>query len=159
MQISNRKKENKMIDTKNQNLNAIVDSLASLYNIHDPRVIESATGDIETYINDDHDDVKCFDSIPLTEFTYALTSNLMQYGKKMDALRILWAHDDVELDGYIARGTSSAIDWDQAVDDDGHAVYDLYFFSMDVAPKSDDAPDYKNLTFAPSEIEAFARTW
>lgn len=159
MQISNRKKENKMIDNKNQNLNDIVDSLASLYNIHDPRVIESATGDIETYINDDHDDVKCFDSIPATEFTYALTSNLMQYGHNTDALRILWAHDGVELAGLITGESVSALDWDQAVDDEGRAIYDAYYLTMDTAPESDSVPDYETLTFSPADIERFAHTW
>lgn len=148
-----------MIDNQNQNLNAIVDVLADEYEVRNQSVISQVAGDIEIYV-DEHG-LTSFQAIPAVEFIYAFAFNLKAANDPMGALRILWEHCDVEMDGYIAgdAGTTSSIDWDQATDDWGRAIYNLYFFQMDVAPEGAWDQEIENLTFSAAEVEEFARTW
>ena len=150
-----------MIDNNNQNLNAIVDVLDDEYEIRNQSVIPQVVGDLEIYVNEYG--LTSFQAIPAVEFIYAFASNLKAANDPMDALRILWEHCDVEMDGYISgdagKNFASSIDWDQAVDDWGRAIYNLYFFQMDVAPEGAYDQEIENLTFSAAEVEAFARTW
>lgn len=62
----------------------------------------------------------------------------------------LWNAANVELDGNLDEHTSEAIGRDQAVDDDGLAIYPSYTFILENGEK---------VTFAAEDMEAFARTW
>ena len=60
-----------------------------------------------------------------------------------------WANEDYELNGI-----DQPIDRDQAVDDEGHAMYDEYVFY-----KADEEYNDPAKTFTAEEVEQFAQTW
>ena len=66
-----------------------------------------------------------------------------------------WNSEDYELDA-INRELSyiQTIDRDQAVDDEGHAVYDEYVFY-----KIDECHPDRGNSFTAEQIEQFAQTW
>jgi hypothetical protein len=66
-----------------------------------------------------------------------------------------WNSEDYELDA-INRELSyiQPIDRDQAVDDEGHAVYDEYVFY-----KIDECHPDRGNSFTAEQIEQFAQTW
>lgn len=66
-----------------------------------------------------------------------------------------WNSEDYELDA-INRELSyiQPIDRDQAVDDEGHAVYDEYVFY-----KIDECYPDRGNSFTAEQIEQFAQTW
>ena len=81
-----------------------------------------------------------------TDFTKTSTyHNLYHY----------WASEDYELDGIDHKlNYCQPIDRDQAVDDEGHAMYDEYVFS-----KAGEEYDDPAKTFTAEQIEQFAQTW
>lgn len=76
----------------------------------------------------------------------------MALKEKNELLATLWDDPSVTLHG-VKDGVTSSIDRDQAVDDDGVALYDSYQFLLPY--ESDDGL----LLFSAEDLEAFARTW
>ena len=66
-----------------------------------------------------------------------------------------WENEDYELDGLnYELNYCQPIDRDQAVDDEGHAMYDEYVFC-----KAGEEYDEVVKTFTAEQIERFAQTW
>ncbi len=66
-----------------------------------------------------------------------------------------WASEDYELNGIDHElNYCQPIDRDQAVDDEGHAMYDEYVFY-----KADEEYNDPAKTFSAEQIEQFAQTW
>ena len=66
-----------------------------------------------------------------------------------------WENEDYELDGLnYELNYCQPIDRDQAVDDEGHAMYDEYVFY-----KAGEEYDEVVKTFTAEQIERFAKTW
>ena len=77
----------------------------------------------------------------------------------MDNIDALWRTNKAQLDGYLdADGISEPIDRDQAVDDDGRAIYDRYTLSIELG---DGYTDNRRIVipFNAEAMEAYARTW
>lgn len=71
-----------------------------------------------------------------------------------ETLETLWNNDDAALIG-VGDGYTEAIDRDQAVDEDGKAVFESYVF--EIGNGYDE--DVCRWEFSAGDIEAFARTW
>lgn len=71
-----------------------------------------------------------------------------------ETLATLWNNDNATLIG-VGDGYSQSIDRDQAVDDDGKAVFDSYAFEIG----NDYDSDIRTWEFTAADIEEFARTW
>ena len=71
-----------------------------------------------------------------------------------ETLATLWNNKDAMLVG-VGDTYAEAIDRDQAVDDDGKAIFDSYIF--EIGNGYDE--DVRMWKFSASEVEAFARTW
>lgn len=70
-------------------------------------------------------------------------------------LKHYWTSEDYELDAINCElNYMQAIDRDQAIDDEGHAVYDKYVFYK----IGEYYPDRGN-SFTAEDIEQFAQTW
>lgn len=84
-----------------------------------------------------------------------MTSNSFTKTSTYTNLLRCWENEDYELDGinYELR-YCQPISRDQAVDDEGHAVYDEYIFH-----KSGEEPYNPSMTFTAEQIEQFAQTW
>ena len=66
-----------------------------------------------------------------------------------------WMSEDYELDGLnYELHYCEAISRDQAVDDEGHAMYDEYVFR-----KAGEEYDDPAKTFTAEQVEQFAKTW
>lgn len=66
-----------------------------------------------------------------------------------------WGNEDYELDGLnYELHYCQPIDRDQAVDDEGHAMYDEYIFH-----KPGDEFYNPSRTFTAEQVEQFAQTW
>lgn len=76
----------------------------------------------------------------------------MTLKEKNEFLATLWDDPSVTLHG-VKDGVTSSIDRDQAVDDYGVALYDLYQFLLPY--ETDDGL----LLFSAEDMEAFARMW
>lgn len=117
-------------------------------------IIDTIESDLALYV-EEHD-ISDFGDIPEAELITAIADNT-------DArirLRFLWEFEGAELDGYVARDDCrSGIDRDQAVDDDGKAMYDRYELSVDVSAPDESVPDRRIYRFAATDIEDFARSW
>lgn len=72
----------------------------------------------------------------------------------MNNIDALWNNPEAMLVGH-GEGFDEPIDRDQAVDDDGKAIYDWYTLSLCVAA------DYRYIVinFSAAEMEAYAQTW
>ena len=119
--------------------------------VHDAR-IDTIEGDLALYAEDN--DLDDFNDIPKGEIIVAIADNT----DKQTRLRVLWEYEDAELDGNID-GVSEPIDRDQAVDDDGKAVFDRYSLNVDTAAPDDTVPDWQDYEFTVEDVEAFAETW
>lgn len=84
-----------------------------------------------------------------------MTSNsFTRTGSYADLLHC-WGNEDYELDGLnYELNYCQPIDRDQAVDDEGHAMYDEYVFY-----KADEEYNDPAKTFSAEQIEQFAQTW
>lgn len=71
-----------------------------------------------------------------------------------ECLAALWDDNDATLIG-IGDGYAEAIDRDQAVDDDGKAIFNSYIFETGNGYDG----DVCRWEFSAAEVEAFARTW
>ena len=71
-----------------------------------------------------------------------------------ETIKNLWNNDDAMLVG-VGDGYSEAIDRDQAVDEDGKAVFESYIF--EIGNGYDE--DVRMWKFSADDIENFARTW
>lgn len=69
-------------------------------------------------------------------------------------LATLWNNDNATLIGF-GDGYSQSIDRDQAVDEDGNAVFDSYAFQLGDGYEE----DMRTWQFSAADIEDFARTW
>ena len=119
--------------------------------VPDP-VISTIEGDIALYA-EDHG-IDDFNDIPEAVLVAAIADNT----DTQTRLRVLWEYEDAELDGCVNDYTES-IDRDQAVHDDGKAVFDRYSLSVDVSASDEVAPDWREYEFTVEDIETFARTW
>lgn len=119
--------------------------------VPDP-VISIIEGDIALYV-EDHG-IDDFNDIPEAEPVAAIADNT----DTQTRLRVLWEYEDAELDGGVNDYTES-IGRDQAVHDDGKAVFDRYSLSVDVSASDEVAPDWREYEFTVEDIETFARTW
>lgn len=119
--------------------------------VPDP-VISTIEGDIALYA-EDHG-IDDFNDIPEAVLVAAIADNT----DTQTRLRVLWEYEDAELDGGVNDYTES-IDRDQAVHDDGKAVFDRYSLSVDVSASDEVAPDWREYEFTVEDIETFARTW
>ena len=115
-------------------------------------VIDTIEGDLALYVDDNYLDD--FNDIPQGEIIVAIADNT----DTQTRLHVLWEYEDAELDGNID-GVSEPIDRDQAVDDDGKAVFDRYSLNVDTAAPDDTVPDWQDYEFTVEDIEAFAETW
>lgn len=130
--------------------------------VPDP-VIGTIEGDIALYV-EDHG-IDDFNDIPEAELVAAIVDNVPDTQTR---LHILWEcskaglwgthyqdpHDQFDTPTY-----AEPIDRDQAVDDDGKAVFDRYSLSVDVSASDEVAPDWRDYGFTVEDIEDFARTW
>ena len=119
--------------------------------VPDP-VISTIEGDIALYA-EDHG-IDDFNDIPEAVLVAAIADNT----DTQTRLRVLWEYEDAELDRGVNDYTES-IDRDQAVHDDGKAVFDRYSLSVDVSASDEVAPDWREYEFTVEDIETFARTW
>ena len=71
-----------------------------------------------------------------------------------ETLETLWNNNDAALIG-IGDGYAETIDRDQAVDEDGRAVFESYRFET----VNDYDGDVRQWEFTAAEVEDFARTW
>lgn len=115
-------------------------------------VIDTIEGDLALYV--EYNDLDDFNDIPQGEIIAAIADNT----DTQTRLRVLWEYEDAELDGS-GDSYTEGIDRDQAVDDDGKAVFDRYSLSVDVAAPDDTAPDWQDYEFTVEDVEAFAETW
>lgn len=115
-------------------------------------VIDTIEGDLALYV-EDHG-IDDFNDIPEAELVAAIADNT----DTQTRLRVLWEYEDAELDGGVNDYTES-IDRDQAVHDDGKAVFDRYSLNVDVSTSDEVAPDWREYEFTVEDIETFARTW
>lgn len=115
-------------------------------------VIDTIEGDLALYV-EDHG-IDDFNDIPEAELVAAIADNT----DTQTRLRVLWEYEDAELDGS-GDGYTESIDRNQAVDDNGKAVFDRYSLSVDVAAPDDTVPDWRDYEFTAEDIEAFAETW
>lgn len=82
------------------------------------------------------------------------SNNFTKTSTYADLLRC-WENEDYELDGLnYELPYCEAISRDQAVDDEGHAMYDEYVFR-----KVGEEYDEVVKTFTAEQIEQFAQTW
>lgn len=119
--------------------------------VPDP-VISTIEGDIALYA-EDHG-IDDFNDIPEAELVAAIADNT----DTRTRLRVLWEYEDAELEGG-GDGYTEGVDRDQAVDDDGKAVFGWYALSVDVSTSDEIAPDWREYEFTVEDIETFARTW
>lgn len=119
--------------------------------VPDP-VIGTIEGDIALYV-EDHG-IDDFNDIPEAELVAAIADNT----DTQTRLRVLWEYEDAELEGG-GDGYTEGIDRDQAVDDDGKAVFGWDALSVDVSTSDEIAPDWRDYEFTVEDIETFARTW
>lgn len=115
-------------------------------------VIDTIEGDLALYVDDN--DLDDFNNIPHGEIIVAIADNT----DKQTSLRALWEYENAELDGS-GDGYTESIDRNQAVDDNGKAVFDRYSLSVDAAVPDDTTPDWRDYEFTVEDIEAFAETW
>ena len=115
-------------------------------------VIDTIEGDLALYVEDN--DLDDFNDITQGEIIVAIADNT----DKQTRLRVLWEYEDAELDGSVY-GYTEGIDRDQAVNDDGKAIYDWYSLSVNAAAPDDTVPDWQAYEFTVEDIEAFAETW
>lgn len=116
--------------------------------------VSTIESDLALYV-EEHD-INDFGDIPEAELVAAIADNT----DARTRLRTLWEFEGAELDGYVARDDCwSGIDRDQAVDDDGKAMYDRYELSVDVSAPDESVPDRRIYRFTATDIEDFARTW
>ena len=120
--------------------------------IHCLTVIGTIEGDIALYV-EDHG-IDDFNDIPEAVLVAAIADNT----DTQTRLRVLWEYEDAELEGG-GDGYTEGIDRDQAVHDDGKAVFDRYSLSVDVSASDEVAPDWREYEFTVEDIETFARTW
>lgn len=77
----------------------------------------------------------------------------------MDNIDALWNTPGAQLDGYLdADGISEPIDRDQAVDDDGKAIYDRYTLRCPIGVDWADQEEIV-IPFTAADMEEYARTW
>lgn len=119
--------------------------------VPDP-VIGTIEGDIALYV-EDHG-IDDFNDIPEAELVAAIADNT----DTQTRLRVLWEYEDAELDGGNTDFEES-IDRDQAVDDDGKAVFDWYVLTIDTSMPDDLIDTWAHYKFTAEDIETFARTW
>ena len=74
--------------------------------------------------------------------------------KTNETLETLWNNPDATLVG-VGSDYAEAIDRDQAVDEDGKAVFESYIF--EIGDGYDE--DVRMWKFSAADIEEFARTW
>lgn len=123
-------------------------------------VIDTIKGDLALYVDDNN--LNDFNSIPEAELAVAIADNT----DTKTRLRILWECKAAELDGYKdpidpfdAPSYTESIDRDQAVDDNGKAIYDRYKLIVDTTLEDDPWYDWHNYSFSADDIEEFAKTW
>lgn len=75
----------------------------------------------------------------------------------MNNINTLWNTPEAELTGY-GDGYCESIDRDQAVDDDGKAVYKSYSISIELGDGYTDSREVV-INFSAEDMEAYARTW
>lgn len=119
--------------------------------VPDP-VIGAIEGDLVLYAEEHA--IDDFDDIPEGEVVAAIADNTGTQTR----LRILWEYEYAGLEG-CGDGYTEGIDRDQAVDDDGKAVFDRYMFIVNVATSDEVEPDWRDYGFTVEDIEDFARTW
>lgn len=115
-------------------------------------VIDTIKGDLTLYA--ENHGIDWFDDIPESAIIVAIADNT----DTQTRLRVLWEYEYAELDGGVNDYTES-IGRDQAVHDDGKAVFDRYSLSVDVSASDEVAPDWREYEFTVEDIETFARTW
>lgn len=71
-----------------------------------------------------------------------------------ETLATLWNNDNATLIG-VGTDYAEAIDRDQAVDDDGKAIFDAYAFEIGDGYEE----PVRQWKFTADDVEAFARTW
>ena len=77
----------------------------------------------------------------------------------MDTIDALWRTPEARLEGYYPEGDVwEGIDRDQAVDDDGKAVYTAYRLSLELGDGYDDHREI-TIPFSVEDMEEYARTW
>ena len=114
--------------------------------------VSTIESDLALYV-EEHD-INDFGDIPEAELVAAIADNT----DTRTRLRFLWEFEGAELDGN-TDGFSEPIDRDQAVDDDGKAIYEQYLLLVDVSLSSDTLEDWQAYGFTATDIEDFARTW
>ncbi|MBS5692951.1 MAG: hypothetical protein KHW71_02965 [Bifidobacterium dentium] len=84
-----------------------------------------------------------------------MTSNTFTNTRTYANLDYYWNNDEYELDVINRRqGYAQTIYRDQALDNEGHAIYNGYVFY-----KLGEYYPAKNGSFTPENIEAYAQTW
>lgn len=119
--------------------------------VPDP-VIGTIEGDLALYAEDRG--INDFDDIPEGEVVAAIADNT----DTQTRLRVLWEYEYAGLEG-CGDDYTEGIDRDQAVDDDGKAVFDRYSFIVNVSTSDEVTPDWRDYGFTVEDIEDFARTW
>lgn len=119
--------------------------------VPDP-VIGTIEGDIALYA--ENHGIDWFDDIPESAIIVAIADNT----DTQTRLRVLWEYEDAELDGG-GDGYVESIDRDQAVDDDGKAVFGWYVLTIDTSMPDDLIDTWEHYKFTAEDIETFARTW
>ena len=71
-----------------------------------------------------------------------------------ETLETLWNNNDAMLVG-VGTDYAEAIGRDQAVDEDGNAIFNSYAFEIGNGYED----DVRMFEFSAAEVEAFARTW
>lgn len=125
-------------------------------------VIDTIEGDLALYVS--MRNLDDFNDIPQGEIISDIVVNI----DKQTRLRVLWECENAVLTGihfqdpsvqFDAPSHAETIDRDQAVDDDGKAIYDLYTLSIDTSGPDDTEPSWLDFEFTVKDIEAFAETW
>ena len=75
----------------------------------------------------------------------------------MNNINALWNTPEAELTGH-GEGFDETIDRDQAIDDDGKAVFRSYTLSLDLGGEYFD-PRIIAIRFSAEDMEAYAQTW
>ena len=119
--------------------------------VPDP-VIGAIEGDLALYAEDRG--IDDFNDIPEGEVVAAIADNT----DTQTRLRILWEYEYAGLEG-CGDDYTEGIDRDQAVDDDGKAVFDWYVFAIDTSMPDDLIDTWAHYKFTAGDIEEFARMW
>ncbi len=74
----------------------------------------------------------------------------------IELLSKMWDDSSWELTG-INADYQQPIDRDQAIDDEGNAIYESYVLSKDVSDEDSPVPEYETHEFSAEDMEAFSK--